>query len=48
MRVGIDLRPLRWELSGGLVQFTAGICPALFRLAGLIRSSSIGPPLATA
>jgi glycosyltransferase involved in cell wall biosynthesis len=30
MRVGIDLRPLRRELSGGVVQFVDDLCPHLF------------------
>ena len=30
MRVGIDVRPLRRELSGGVVQFIEDLCPALF------------------
>lgn len=30
MRVGIDLRPLRRELSGGVVQFIDDLCPHLF------------------
>jgi glycosyltransferase involved in cell wall biosynthesis len=30
MRVGIDLRPLRREASGGVVRFIEDLCPALF------------------
>ena len=33
MRVGIDLRPLRRESSGGVVQLTERLCATLFRAA---------------